>query len=86
MPHHRMHFADFRRDAVRVTRTGGTLSHAARELGLTVSLHRKTDNFLHLGRVYGRDQALQAARGLHARGILHRFAPKQIADVIGLSR
>lgn len=41
MPHRRMHFADFRRDAVQVAQTGGTLSHAAREL---VSLSHCTVN------------------------------------------
>ncbi|CAM3796143.1 Putative transposase [Deinococcus saxicola] len=41
MTHRRIHSAEFKRDAVQLARTGGNLSHTARELGLNASLLRK---------------------------------------------
>ncbi len=41
MTHRRIHSAEFKRDAVQLARTGGNLSHTARELGENASLLRK---------------------------------------------
>ncbi|WP_188905371.1 transposase, partial [Deinococcus aerophilus] len=41
MTHRRIHSAEFKRDAVQLARTGGNLSHTARELGEGASLLRK---------------------------------------------
>lgn len=44
MTHCRIHTAEFKRDAVQLTRTSGNLSATARDLGINVTLLRKWMN------------------------------------------